>query len=385
MPIIPVAPSISASTSTGFTITKNVDGNSGSTHYAFRVVSGSVTKYVDGTGLLQNTPIFLLVSSIVVTNASPNTTYSVSLSAADDALGTNQTAYGPASSVVTLAALPIVQPFKNIFSTTVTTDWSPNSNPAGTNYFVELSTDPGFLSGVLNSGYVITEEHKFNGLLSNTTYYARVKARNSSLLETGFVDLGSILTSSGPDTVKGIHVFNLIAERGFLIKWSSNLETNISNYKVYRSPSPTDIGAFEELATVNANVNSYVDRVPFTFGIVFYYIVTAVDDGGNESSLHLTTPVNDNTFHSFEEQPFVTSTLITQSDFINDETPSGLIDSNNTVFTTQFGYRTNSLEVYLNGVKLIRVIDFNEGTSTQFTLVDPPDTGDLLRVNYIRL
>jgi hypothetical protein len=152
---------------------------------------------------------------------------------------------------------------------------------------------------------------------------------------------------------------------------------------VYRSSSPTDTGDFNLIGTTPANVTSFVDRVPFTFGITWYYKVTALDNGNNESSLDLTTPVQDMTYHSFEEQPFPTTVLA--QDLIEDETPTGAIDTLNQLYTTAFPYKKNSLEVYLNGVRMHRSLDFVEGPlSQQFTMTDPPDTGGILRVSYVK-
>jgi hypothetical protein len=279
--------------------------------------------------------------------------------------------------------VPIAKPFKNVFSTTVTADWDVNSNPNTVEYFVQLSSDPAFIFNVQSSGWSTTVGYAFTLLQGNVTYYGRVKARNPSLEETAYVSLSSILTPLGPDTVKTIHVYNLLAERGFLIKWEPGLETNLVNYKVYRSSSPTDFSSFSFIATTPANVTSYIDNVPFSFGIVYYYIVTAIDNGGNESSLDKTTPVQDNTFHSFEEQPFPTT--ISTTDFVDDETPIGLVNTVNTLFTTLHIYKPGTLEVYLNGVRQHRGLDFTEGPlSQQFVFLDPPDTGGIVRVDYIK-
>jgi len=383
MALIPVAPTISNVAANGFRIDVNPDGNPGTTHYSFRVVFNTTTKFVDGTGQLQDTQVFLNVTQITINNATPNLIHSVSLSAADDAVGTNESAFGPNAGVTTLAALPISKVWLNIFSTTAQADWDANGNPAGTEYFVEVSTDPNFLANVTQSGFVTTVGFTFINLLPNTTFFGRVKARNSSLVETAFVPLPNFITQTGPDTVKVIRVFNLLAERGFLITWQPNQETNIAQYRVYRSSSPTDLSEFEVIATVPAQITSHLDRVPFTFGLVFYYKVTALDDGGNESSLELVSPAHENTFHSFEEQPFVQN--VKQDDFIIDEVPYGLIDDINVLYTTAKPFRKDTLEVHLNGIRLRPTIDYNEGPlSQQLTMTDPPDTGGDLRVSYIK-
>jgi hypothetical protein len=383
MALTPVAPSISALTANGFTISVNPDGNPAPplTYYTFRVITGLGIFYVNALGVLQATKVFLPVLSITVINAVPNTLHTISLTAADDAIGTNESVNGPVITATTLAAQPITASFANVFSTTVMANWLANANPTGTEYEVELATDPSFLTGVVTSGFVTTVGYVFTNLIPSITYYGRVKARNSVLAVTSLTSLGSVNTATGPDTVKAIRVFNLLAERGYLITWQPNQETNIANYRVYRSESPTDIVNFQKIGETATPVLSVLDRVPFTFGIVFYYSVTAVDDGGNESSLLLTTPVHENTYHSFEEQPFPNS--ISPLDFVTDETPIGVIDTVNTLFITLAPYRKGSVEVYLNGVKMLPGVHFNEGPlSQQITFTDPPDLGGFIRVNY---
>ena len=379
----PVAPTISDITATSFKITINTDGNPGTTHYVFRVVVGAETLYADSSGTLQEDKIYLNITEITVTNAIPNSLHSISLSASDDAIGTNESSFGPNAGVITLAALPLSKSWLNIFSTTAMADWGANNNPIGTEYFVEVSPDINFLANVTQSGWTISVGHIFINLLPDTIYFGRVKARNSVLQETAYVPLPSFTTPTGPDTVKVIRVFNLLAERGFLITWQPNQETNITKYKVYRSSSPTDLSEFETIAEIPVPITSHLDRVPFTFGLVFYYKVTAIDDGGNESSLELVSPSHENTFHSFEEQPFVQN--VKQDDFIVDEVPSGTIDNINVLYTTAKPYRKKSVVVHLNGIRLRPNIDYVEGPlSQQITMTDAPDTGGDLRVSYIK-
>lgn len=385
MALTPIAPTLSTLTTSGFKIDVNADGNPAGTFYAFRVVVNSETKFIDASGQLQDTEAWLNVTTLTLSGSTPNEFHTVDLKAADDGAGLNESAFGPTATATTLAATPTASPFTDTSSTTATADWGANSNPDGTEYWVELSTDSSFVFGVTNSGWITDLGHTFSSLLPSTTYYARVKARNSVLAETSYVSLGATTTIAGPDTVKAIHVFDLVAERGFLIKWKPNLETNIDGYNVYRSSSPTDSAEFNKLNStlVPANVQSYIDRIPYTFGVVWYYKVTAVDDGGNESSLDLTTPVHDNTFHSFEEQPFPIN--VQAGDFVHNEVPQGDIDGVNVLYTTQFPYRPNSVEIFQDGVKLRATIDYDEGPlSQQITLNGAPLAGSDLRVNYIK-
>jgi hypothetical protein len=64
------------------------------------------------------------------------------------------------------------------------------------------------------------------------------------------------------------------------------------------------------------------------------------------------------------------------------EQPSGTQDGSNCVFTHSHAIYPGSLVVYING--FIRVVDveFEETTSTSFTLASPPSSTDILLTAY---
>lgn len=388
MPLItPVAPSISSVTASSALITRNADGNPGGTFYSFQVTYSvgldTIIQYIDSGGSFSPIPVWLNLSSLSVNELIPNTAFFIALAAATNGLGSGATPYGPSAPAVTLAAQPLFLPFSAIYSTEVTANWQANHNPQDTEFFVQLSTDPAFIFPTpLDSGWITDTSFIFTDLLPNTIYYGRVKARNSSLAETGYTNLGSVTTPAGPSTVMGTRSTNLLANRGFLIEWSANVEPNIALYRVYRSSSPTDNASFQVIATTPANVTSYVDNVPFTFGITWYYKVTALDNGNNESPIDLTSAVQDMSFHSFEEQPFPTQ--VNTSNIVNGEVPSGDINGINPLFTTTFPYRNGTLSIFLNGAKLTQYVDFTLSIPQQFVLNTAPVSGDFLRVDYLK-
>ena len=377
----PVVPVLSSVTANSLIITAGNDSNPVGTYYSFKVISTAGIQYVNAIGQLQSTNVWLLETATSVTDLIPNTSYTVSLSAATDAVGTGATVYGTAAVAITLAASPAASSFANIYSSTFTATWGVNGNPVGTEYYVKIATDAGFTQNVQISDYNSLIGRTFVNLDSSTTYYAEVKARNSDAVETSFVGLGNVTTLTGPDTVKAIQVLNLLVSRGYLIKWAGNLEPDVVSYYVYRSSSPTDNSSFVVIGTVPVPVTSFFDQVPFTFGIVYYYKVTAIDVNGNESDLEATSPSSDSTFHTFEEQPFAAT--VTVADFIYDEQPAGILDSSNKVFVTANAYRKLTVEFFKNGLKLTRGVDFAEGPqSQQITLVSAPTSTDVIRVNY---
>src|SRR5271157_207431 len=312
MPNIPVTPLISSVTDHTAVITRGSDGNPGSVYYAFQftynVGLSTQVQYLKSDGTFDVIPNWMNITSITANSLIPNTLFSVRLNAADDATGLNATGYGPAATFTTNAAQPIFQPFSAIYSTQATANWLPNFNDDETIYQVQLSTDPSFVFVSFDTGFTVTDNsYIFTNLLPNTIYYGQVRAENDPPhIPTAWTSLGSVTTPAGPAQVQGIRSTNLLANRGFLIQWSANVEPNIFVYRVYRSSSPTDNSSFQVIGTTPANVTSYVDNVPFSFGITWYYKITALDNGNNESSLDLTSPVQDMSFSQFVEQPFPT-------------------------------------------------------------------------------
>lgn len=449
MSFTPTTPTITGVTDHTAMITKGVDGNPGSTYYSFQI-SYNVgftpqVKYLESDGSFTDVQTWINTTSLTANSLIPNTLFSVRLSAATDSLGTGDTGFGPPASFTTAASQPLFQPFSAIYSTQVTANWLPNFNNDDTQYYVQLSTDPAFIFNVISSGWVVSNSYIFTNLLPNTIYYGQVKARNSVLSETSYTTLGSVTTPAGPSQVQGIRSTNLLANRGFIIQWAANVEPNIAVYRVYRSSSPTDNSSFQVIGTTPANVTSYIDNVPFTFGISWYYKVTALDNGNNESSLNLTAPVQDMSYSQFVEQPFPTQVEV--NDLVNDEIPSGQINTitttittvtdathlvvvatsgwsvgsatdttvsvpftvtsvvdathlivsstsgmtsgdtiaqGNMLFTTVYPFKGSTLSVYLNGVKLMNGVDFTLNIPQQFTLIEAPDIGDFLRVSYLK-
>lgn len=68
-----------------------------------------------------------------------------------------------------------------------------------------------------------------------------------------------------------------------------------------------------------------------------------------------------------------------------DEIPSGAINSSNALYTTAHPYLSTYLAVHLNGDRLTLTQDYTETSSTSFTMVVAPTTGDRLTVDYIEV
>lgn len=69
---------------------------------------------------------------------------------------------------------------------------------------------------------------------------------------------------------------------------------------------------------------------------------------------------------------------------VSGEVPSGSVNSSNKVYTTAYAYRTTFLNVYLNGLRQTVTTNYTETSSTTFTMVVAPTTGDVITVDYIK-
>ena len=91
--------------------------------------------------------------------------------------------------------------FGSIRSSAITASWTENGNPAGVTYYCEAPAGAG------GSGWTGTLSFTSRSLTPDTVYSFRAKARNSDLIETGWVDLGS-------QTTKGVSAFASIIADG---------------------------------------------------------------------------------------------------------------------------------------------------------------------------
>jgi hypothetical protein len=132
---------------------------------------------------------------------------------------------------------------------------------------------------------------------------------------------------------------------------------------------------------------TYEDKVFLVSGVGTAIVLVLESDGlagtGAPSEGDMTYVIdgtaNGNQTWKYEGGAWVTTAV----DYIvPNETPTGAVDSSNTVFTTANVYSSGSLRVYLNGLRQQFTVDYTETTSTTFTFTTAPDTGDVVTVDY---
>ena len=70
--------------------------------------------------------------------------------------------------------------------------------------------------------------------------------------------------------------------------------------------------------------------------------------------------------------------------FVNNETPTGAINGANATFTAAFPFKPESVEVYIECIKLRLLDDYQILNSTTIQLAFSPETGERLYLNYIK-
>jgi hypothetical protein len=132
-------------------------------------------------------------TSYTDTGLPPNTWCGYRVMARDSAVPPNETAYSSGSRYAyTFANLPAAGWFSNITQTSIRANWGANGNPAGTEYYCENT------SAGTNSGWTTDTYWNSTGLVCNTSYSFRVKARNGNGIETAYRALGSQSTLACP-------------------------------------------------------------------------------------------------------------------------------------------------------------------------------------------
>ena len=64
------------------------------------------------------------------------------------------------------------------------------------------------------------------------------------------------------------------------------------------------------------------------------------------------------------------------------ETPTGLVNGSNTIFTTSAPYETGSTRVFINGDRKHRTVDYTESATAQITFTSAPASMSIILVDY---
>ncbi|MHC4372886.1 MAG: right-handed parallel beta-helix repeat-containing protein [Planctomycetota bacterium] len=159
----------------------------------------------------------------------------------------------------------------------VSLDWDDNAEPDLASYTVYRSTTSGSGYAAIVTG-VATSDYVDNAAVNGTTYYYVVTAVDTSTNESGYSNEDSATPIDAPPTAPT----GLVANAGdstVSLDWDDNGESDLASYTVYRST--TSGSGYVSIATEIAT-SDYADNTVVN-GTAYYYVVTAVDAGSNES------------------------------------------------------------------------------------------------------
>jgi hypothetical protein len=148
-----------------------------------------------------------------------------------------------AASTLALAPATVTSTFPAVAASSMSVAWSANGNPAGTNYFVVLSTDSlfnifatSFTQSTAPAG--ASPSATFNGLAANTTYYLRVQAVSFGGIATAFTNLGSTTTTPPNLLAPTVQTFTSITTGTITATWT--LMPGATGYALAASTYPAN-------------------------------------------------------------------------------------------------------------------------------------------------
>lgn len=185
------SPPFSGVSASGLALGWTADGNPQNTAYVAEISRDNFVGVLFSSATTDVSAYF--------TGLTPNTTYTARVRAVNFA-GNAGPYSSPVASTATLAVLPqpAVSPL-GLIDGGLAAEWSAGGNPSGTRYEAEISTRADFTP--LCAGADVTGVRETFALAPNTTYYARVRARNYNGIATGDLELGTRLTYAAPPAV----------------------------------------------------------------------------------------------------------------------------------------------------------------------------------------
>lgn len=73
------------------------------------------------------------------------------------------------------------------------------------------------------------------------------------------------------------------------------------------------------------------------------------------------------------------------SQLVLNETPVGVTNATNAVYTTAFEFAEGSTRLFLNGQRMQLVSDYIESGANEITFTHPPHNGDILIIDYLKV
>ncbi len=266
----PAPPDVSSPTSvTNNSFSANWSASTAATNYELYVASDAGF----GTIVYQNLSLGNVTTAVVNTGLSANTPYYYRLKAKN----TNGTSTVSSTiSFTTAPAPPAVSAATSVTNNSFSANWS--ASTAATDYELYVASDAGFTAIVyqnLSVGNVTTAVVN-TGLSANTTYYYRLKAKNTN----GASNVSSTITMTTAPAPPAVSAATAVTNNSFSSNWSAS--TAATNYELYVA---SDIG-FSTIVYQNlsvGNVTTAVVNTGLSANTTYYYRLKAKNTNGTSN------------------------------------------------------------------------------------------------------
>ncbi|TBR20455.1 hypothetical protein EPO15_13135 [bacterium] len=208
-------------------------------------------------------------------NLSTNVAYGVVVAARN---GSGLGALSPAATTFSLAAPPTTTAVTGVFASSAALTWSANTNPAGTVFAVQSSTDNVSFSA---AGSVVSASHVVTGLTGPSTYYFRVRAQNGGAVVTAFAaTVSTFVYGTPPLPPLGLSAASAGGLR-IRLEWAPSPSTSVVRYNLYFDSGTGTINYSAALSTFAASATTFLSA-PLTDGVIYKFGLRAQDNLGQE-------------------------------------------------------------------------------------------------------
>ena len=259
--------------------------SNGSIQWTWAITSGATYYQVFSTGsaLLQNIEGNGAVTWLE-SGLSTNTWYGRYVTAGNE---TGISSVSSSGYKYTLAAVPASLAIYAVYGTSVTLNWSPNGNPAGTTYSLASALNSGFSAGVSTATGIALTTRTVEGLSDGTTYYFRVWAVNGDNAATAPAAYLSTTTLdiTPPARATGVSAADVQRDAGgkIAVSWTYTEPADIAGYGVYYATAQ-----FSDVSAASGSVTGLLPGVTYYefAGLAadttpYYFAVAPVDNKGN--------------------------------------------------------------------------------------------------------
>ncbi len=120
-----------------------------------------------------------------------------------------------------------------------------------------------------------------NNTVLNTAYYYDISATNGVGIEGAKLEISVIAGDSPPQAPLGFVA--IPSDQQVVLDWDNNTESDLAGYHVYRSLSSG--GPYDQVSPTSSllTASNFTD-LGLTNGTTYYYVVRAIDNGGNQST-----------------------------------------------------------------------------------------------------